>query len=250
MTQSKKQGKSILAIFAHPDDEAFSVAGSFAKYAKVGVQTALVTATFGQVGSTRHIKKDQDLGKVRKAELEKCAKLLKIRHLYLLGYPDGQLHHANQTELTIKIEKIIKMENPNVIITFGPDGITGHVDHVVIGTVTTKVFTKVCNKKYQRLLYVAPIIENDRNLKPELTPNLSVTGQKYITRHKRVDIDVVIDISQVWQTKLAAIKCHFSQDDVRQYFKKIKKRPVFEETFILKGGSKFKQKPASDFFQV
>jgi LmbE family N-acetylglucosaminyl deacetylase len=243
-----KNPNSILAIFAHPDDEAFSVAGTFAKYARLSAVTSLVCATLGQAGTRRHIKKTQDLGRVRERELTECAQLLKVKNLYLLGYHDGQLHKVNKRELQEKIEKIIKGENPKVIITFGPDGVTGHIDHITISKITTAVFKKVCDKKSQRLLYVAPIATNGRKLKPKLPAHLSATGQEFLTVHKKSDVDAIIDITDFWPIKLKAVKCHFSQDDVRAYFRKIKQRPTLQETFILAVGPKFKLKPASDFF--
>ncbi len=242
------KNKTLLAIFAHPDDEAFTIAGTFYKYAKLNCKTILVTATLGQAGSTRHIKKGQSLAAIRQKELARCAKLLKIRKLYLLGYEDGKLHKADQLLFQKQIEEIIKKTHPQVIITFGPDGVSGHIDHVTTSKVTTAAFKKV-GEKPSRLLYVAPLKRDDIASPTGLPKKLRGTNSKRLVLHDIKDIDVLIDIRPFWKIKLSAFKCHFSQDDVRGFYRMVKKKPIYQECFQLAFGAKYKQKPASDFFQ-
>jgi LmbE family N-acetylglucosaminyl deacetylase len=241
--------KTILAVFAHPDDESFTMAGTIAKYSKLGIKTILVTATFGQSGTKKHLKKGQNLADVRQKELEKCCKLLGIEKCCLLGYFDGQLHKVNQEELEQKISEIIKIHNPNIIITFGPQGVSGHVDHVAISSAATNCFKKLCDLETKRLLYVAPLEKHIRIKNTGLPSRLSATKAKTLHLYNESEVDVIIDISKFWQYKLDAMKCHFSQDDVRGFYSDIKKEPNFEECFILGAGKKFLRKPANNLFE-
>lgn len=249
MSQNSKNHNLILTVFAHPDDESFTMAGTIAKYSKLGIKTILVTATSGQSGTKRHIKKVEDLADVRQKELEKCCKLLGIEKCYLLGYFDGRLHKVNPTELEQKISEIIKIHNPNIIVTFGPQGVSGHVDHVAISSAATRCYKKVCDLKTTRLLYVAPLEKHIRIKDTGLPSRLSATKAKTLHLHKESEVDAIIDISGFWQHKLSAMKCHFSQDDVRGFYYDIKKEPNLEECFILASGKKFLRKPATDLFE-
>lgn len=240
------KNKTLLAVFAHPDDEAFTIAGTFYKYAKLNCKTILVTATLGQAGSSRHLKKGQSLAAIRQKELARCAKLLKIKKLYLLGYEDGKLHKADQLLFQKQIEEIIKKGKPQVVITFGPDGVSGHIDHVTVSKVTIAAFKKVGDSKHARLLYVAPVKRDDIKRPTGLPKKLRGTNSKRLVLHDIKDIDVAIDIRKFWKIKLSAFKCHFSQDDVRGFYRMVKKRPIYQECFKLAFGAKYKEKPASD----
>jgi LmbE family N-acetylglucosaminyl deacetylase len=247
--QSKKQKtKTLICVFAHPDDEAFLLASTLARYSKE--KAILVCATSGQQGTTRHIKKNADLGTVREKELKKSAKLLKADKLYLLGFQDGVLHRQNQKEIQKLIEKIFKENNPDVVVTFGPDGVSGHVDHVTIGKITGDAYKNSCSAGNTRLLHLAVLERTDlKNEETGLPPKLSANGAKYIKIFKEKEIDAKIDVGQFWQTRLKALKCHFSQDDVRSFYRQFKENPIEFDAYILAAGKSFLKKPANDLFE-
>lgn len=137
--------KSVLAIYAHPDDEQ-GVSGTFAKYAKQGINTALICATRGEVGEIAPgvDATPETLGKVREGEMRCAAAKIGLRHLYMLDYRDSgmvgtpenedktNLHQANLMDVAAKVTKIVREQKPQVMITFDAWGGYGHPDHIQI----------------------------------------------------------------------------------------------------------------------
>ena len=128
MTTTKK----LLAIFAHPDDEAFGTGGTLSKCAAEGVDVHLIIATNGDAGqiSDPNLATPETLGRVREQELRQACDCYGINSPYLLGYPDGKLTVVDQKEAVGKIVQLIRTIQPQVVLTFGPDGIYGHYDHL------------------------------------------------------------------------------------------------------------------------
>src|SRR3954471_15153244 len=130
----------LLGVLAHPDDESLGFGGTFAKYAAEGVETYLVTATRGERGRFGPQGERADpveVGRVREAELRAAAAVLGIREVSVLGFPDGGV---DQIPAGVAIEAIvrhIRRIQPDVILTFGPDGAYGHPDHIAISQFTT-----------------------------------------------------------------------------------------------------------------
>ena len=112
--------RSILLVFAHPDDESSGVSGTVKKYSELGVPVDLITATRGEKGSRLDIPKEVDTGTAREAELRAAAAIMGIRNIYLLGYMDGELYKADINEVANKIANIIRQVGPEIVITFGP----------------------------------------------------------------------------------------------------------------------------------
>jgi LmbE family N-acetylglucosaminyl deacetylase len=80
------------------------------------------------------------LGEVRENELRCAAGVLGAKELRFLDYVDGQLEQSDPNEVIGKIVLAIRELRPQVIITFGPEGIYGHPDHIAIGKMTTQAF--------------------------------------------------------------------------------------------------------------
>lgn len=131
----------LLGVFAHPDDECLGNGGAFAKYAAEGVATHLVTATRGQRGrfySPDHERpSDEEVGRVREAELRAAAAELGIRDVTVLDYTDGSLDCADPADAVAAIVAHIRRVRPHVVLTFDPFGAYGHPDHVAICQLTT-----------------------------------------------------------------------------------------------------------------
>lgn len=133
-------GKKILVFTAHPDDESYLAAGSIYKNYKAGGTTILVCASSGEKGMshlTEQVSRAQ-LKKMRTAELQKAKKVLHISSLHLLGLPDGQLQKSKKKMLA-KTLHYVKKYKPEVIVSFGRDGITGHLDHIAVGNVARTI---------------------------------------------------------------------------------------------------------------
>ncbi len=133
----------LMAILAHPDDESLGVGGTLAKYAAEGVQTFLVTATRGQQGRFRGHREPPEhpgaerLGEIRERELRAAAAVLGVTDVAVLDYQDKALDRVDAREAVEAIAAHIRRVQPQVVVTFGPDGAYGHPDHIAISQFTT-----------------------------------------------------------------------------------------------------------------
>ena len=147
-------------MHAHPDDECSSTGGLIMKCVEDGHQIVLVTCTNGEMGEVKdksielEIKNATSphdrLGEVRISELKKASKILGIQRLYTLGYKDSGMDgwesnqggdafmNADLQEVSIKIARLIRKHQPDVIITYNERGGYGHPDHIMVNKVTTK----------------------------------------------------------------------------------------------------------------
>jgi mycothiol S-conjugate amidase len=132
----------MLASFAHPDDEAFGVAGSFRKYCDEGVKTALICATRGEEGeiSDPSLATPETLGEVREKELRTAARIMGVEDLTILDYRDGSFSQADEREATSRLVCEIRRLRPQVVITFDAQGGYGHPDHIAIHRLTVAAF--------------------------------------------------------------------------------------------------------------
>jgi LmbE family N-acetylglucosaminyl deacetylase len=147
-TQSKERRagrrlvRRLLAVFAHPDDETFLAGGTLAKYTAAGWQVFLLCATHGEAGGRGeydHLTKEQ-FARLRRQELEAAAHALGIQRPLFLNCADRQLAQDCWASATHEIIRAIRRIRPEVVITFGPDGISGHPDHVAISQIVTTAF--------------------------------------------------------------------------------------------------------------
>jgi LmbE family N-acetylglucosaminyl deacetylase len=130
----------LMCILAHPDDESLGTGGTLAKYAAEGVETYLVTATRGQRGWKGAEEDDPGpfaLGETRTAELAAAARVLGIRRSWLFDHMDGSLEHVDADGITAQIARVVREVRPQVVVSFGPDGIYGHPDHIAISQFAT-----------------------------------------------------------------------------------------------------------------
>jgi LmbE family N-acetylglucosaminyl deacetylase len=142
------RGRSLAFVVAHPDDDVMGASGLVALHRDdPDLRFVLVHATDGEAGgiapgsgATRAA-----LGSVRREEDRRGWDVVgrqPDRHEWL-GLPDGGLDRLPPGLLTSRIAAILADERPDVVCTFGPDGITGHPDHVAVGAATTAAFLQV-----------------------------------------------------------------------------------------------------------
>lgn len=160
----------MLSVLAHPDDESLAMGGVLARYAAEGVETHLVTATSGErgwPGAPDEHPGERQLARIREAELRAAAAILGISGLSLLRFPDGELAAADHVALTAQIAQAVRRIRPQVVVTFGPDGVTGHPDHITIGRLTSGALLCAADPAYRtaegegayrvaKLYYLAP----------------------------------------------------------------------------------------------
>jgi LmbE family N-acetylglucosaminyl deacetylase len=138
----------LLAIFAHPDDEA-SVGAVLAKYAAAGVKVYLAVATDGRLGVSPHagIPAGDGLAATRDKELQCAAERLGLQAPIRFGLPDQlrmteglDAYNGQMFELRERVRKLFEELQPDAVITWGPSGWTGHPDHRLVSAIVTEVF--------------------------------------------------------------------------------------------------------------
>jgi LmbE family N-acetylglucosaminyl deacetylase len=151
--------KSLTAVFAHPDDESVTTGATLARYADEGVRTSVVLATKGEVGEIAlpDLASPHNLGEVREEEARRACEILEVGALHFLGYRDGDVPKADPAEATARILDVFAAERPDVVITFGPEGIGGHPDHITVGELTTEAFHRYRDARPDARLYYAAI---------------------------------------------------------------------------------------------
>jgi len=190
----------LLAVFAHPDDESYRSGGTLALLTRCGVCVQLLIATRGEAGSRGDppLCTAEELPAVRERELRCACSMLGIEPPRLLDYHDGRLKESNPEHLTEKILAVIRQVRPQVVLTFGPDGLSGHHDHVVIGQCAAEAYRRA---EDLAALYAVAVPR-------------SVTDRLDMQRVQPVPDEAItlsVDVSPVWEVKLAAIRCHATQ---------------------------------------
>lgn len=143
MNNDVSQLGSILGIWAHPDDETFMVGGLLSMAAGNGQRVACVTATKGEAGVQDVVRwPAETLGETRANELGKALEILGVGSHQWLDYPDGGCTAIPSSEAIDRLVSIINEFRPDTIITFPPDGLTGHDDHVAVSAWATAAATK------------------------------------------------------------------------------------------------------------
>ena len=124
---------TIMGIWAHPDDETFTMGGILAQAAANDQQVIIVTATKGEQGIQDESRWPAErLGAIREAELHDAMTILGIRNHQMLNYPDGGCQNVDEEEAVNKLAALIARYQPDSIFTFGHDGLTGHPDHQAV----------------------------------------------------------------------------------------------------------------------
>ena len=124
---------SILGVWANPDDEAYLSAITMARARRNGQPVHVVTATRGELGNTDPGRwTTADVRELRTLELGLALRILGVSSHEWLDLPDGGLEGVDGEPVVARLERIIGVRQPDTILTFGPDGMTGHPDHIAV----------------------------------------------------------------------------------------------------------------------
>jgi LmbE family N-acetylglucosaminyl deacetylase len=146
---------TIMGIWAHPDDEAYLSAGLMALARDAGSRVVCVTATRGELGTPDPLTWPPDrLAAERSLELAKSLEILGVTEHDWLGYRDGECAAVHASEPVARLRAAMELVRPDTVVTFGPDGITGHPDHQAVSAWTTAAFD-LAAPAGARLLYAA-----------------------------------------------------------------------------------------------
>jgi LmbE family N-acetylglucosaminyl deacetylase len=179
--------KTLVAVFAHADDEV-PAGPILARYAREGVQVHLIIATDGaQGGANTSIPRGPELAKVRAEEAACSAKALGIHPPILLGFPDGALGNYPADpgllfRLTQRVHEELQRLKPDALITWGPDGGTGHPDHRLVSDIVTQLVRAGAPGVPEHVFYAYIPAEGFRAMNPARgTPPLMLPLAKYFT---------------------------------------------------------------------
>jgi LmbE family N-acetylglucosaminyl deacetylase len=190
----------LLAVFSHPDDETFRPGGTLALLARNGVQVHVLIATRGEAGSCGDppLCTPADLPGVRERELRCACAALGLQPPRLLGYEDGNLQKVEAEKMIAHILKAVDEIKPQVLLSFGPDGLSGHPDHIVIGRHTLAAFYRA---EQVAALYTVAV--------PQSLAQWLDLRQVHPVPDETIELTV--DVSSVWEAKMAAMRCHATQ---------------------------------------
>lgn len=146
---------TILGVWAHPDDESYCSGGLMAHATFKGDRVVVAMATKGEAGTDDPERWPPDrLAEVREQELLAALDAVGVIELVWLGYTDGECQWAPFEEAVGKLQAIFEAVQPDSVLTFPPDGFTGHLDHQAVSTWTTEAFQRSA-KPGARLYYVS-----------------------------------------------------------------------------------------------
>lgn len=212
-------GRRLLAVFAHPDDESIACGGLLARCAELGARVSLICVTHGenQTGTP-----DPELGRLRARELADAARVLGVEDVVLLDYPDGYLPWVDAPELEARLEAELRRLHPDVVITFGVDGLYWHPDHIAVCERTTAA-VRAFEPAAPALYYVTMppgamrtiVDEYVRTLTETPHPLPAVLGVSNPDAFGAVaePPTLVIDVGAAAVKKLEALRCHRTQMD-------------------------------------
>jgi LmbE family N-acetylglucosaminyl deacetylase len=199
----------LLACFAHPDDESVLTAGLIAGLLQDAVPVSLAVATRGEAGKLGDppICTQDELPKVREAELRLAAAILGLTDVTWLGYRDRELANAPVDTVRRQLVRLLRSRRPAVVVTFDPNGSNLHPDHVAISRFTSDAIAAAADRRWfpeegephavRRLLWSPP----DRPWRL-----MRATGFPALP-----GIDFVVDVSAYAARKAQALRAHRSQ---------------------------------------
>lgn len=230
--------RTLLAVFAHPDDEAFGCGGTLAHEAANGTQVILVCATRGEVGeiSDPALATPATLPTVREAELRNAAQAMGLQSVRFLGYRDsgmagtGDNDHpeafanAPAEQVVEQLVQLIREAQPQIIITFDPSGGYGHPDHIAAHRHTVAAFHAAADAgrapgapwRADRLFYAV----TPRGMFGQMRDMLAAAGEDTGDLDQCAEaglgwpddeVNVTIDVSATFDAKWAAINAHRTQ---------------------------------------
>jgi LmbE family N-acetylglucosaminyl deacetylase len=227
---------TLMAVHAHPDDEASSTGGVLALYSDQGVRTVVVTCTNGEFGDAPGQVKpgddghdEQAVAQLRLAELRQSAKILGVSHLELLGYHDSGMPdweykdrpeafcNAPLAQVAARISGLIETYRPQVVISYDDKGMYQHPDHVhaALAAQAAAQQSGIPAKYYQTAMRGSDwrkVWEALRELGADMPDQREFTDeQRRQMEEAEQRITTNIDIQPVLERKREALFAHASQ---------------------------------------
>ncbi len=184
---------TIMGIWAHPDDEAYLSGGLMALARANGQRVVCVTATHGELGTADPVAwPPERLAAERTRELADCLAVLGVHEHHWLGYRDGGCAAAAAPTAVAQLTELIARVRPDTVLTFGPDGLTGHPDHQAVSAWTGAAFAAAAPGA--RLLH-ATLAQRRAPRWSALTDSLGIypPGYPVLSPRDRLAVDLVLE---------------------------------------------------------
>jgi LmbE family N-acetylglucosaminyl deacetylase len=209
-----RPGGLLLAV-PHPDDESFGAGGVAALAAARGMPVRIVLATDGAASEITDTSLDTpqaraSLGTIRREEARCAGAALGAVEVAFLGFADGGLRRLGATALARALEPILARARPEVVVTFGPDGVYGHPDHVTMSAGVTAACGAL-DPPPERVFFM--VIDAERAAQLNRDPGPVRLGRRDFPfrGYDAASITTTVDVSAALEAKLAALVCHRSQ---------------------------------------
>ncbi|GLP76013.1 GlcNAc-PI de-N-acetylase [Mycobacterium antarcticum] len=229
----------LMIVHAHPDDESSQTGGTLARYAAAGCHTVLVTCTDGARGDAGDTgaKPGDDghdprrVAAHRSGELAAAATALGVGEVVELGYPDSGLPADDERvaadafsvrpsgPMMTRVVELIRRYEPDVLVTYPPNGLSGHPDHIRTHELVAAAHGAIANDArgghVPRLYYIAMSVSRLRAVQSDVR---GAFGADAWVPPDELGVDdsevtTVIDVGAFWARKLAALAAHASQSD-------------------------------------
>jgi LmbE family N-acetylglucosaminyl deacetylase len=197
----------IATVWAHPDDESYLAGGLMAMARCLGQAVTCVTATPGDFADDEAER--TRIAATRTAELHRALARLGVSDVVGLGLRDGACAAVPQDAAVGQIEAVLRSRRPDTVVTFGPDGFTGHPDHRAVSGWTVAAVRRACPRA--RLLF--PTVTADRVADGvDITDRFPVFEPGLPTVAEPGEVTLALRLSGRWlDKKVAALEAHASQ---------------------------------------
>ena len=202
---------TILGVWAHPDDEAYLSAGLMARAVRNGSRVACVTATRGEGGSMDEERwPPERMAEVRTQELERSLSILGVTEHYWLDLPDVDMQTGLPEEGYERVRDLVEDIRPDTILTFGPDGMTGHEAHKSVSRWAAEALQEV-GRPGARVLYACVTRGWAEEFLPVWEPfDTFLPGTPDIAPDDELVVDLRLP-EDLLELKVRAINTHVSQ---------------------------------------
>jgi LmbE family N-acetylglucosaminyl deacetylase len=203
-TQDETPGR-VLVVTAHPDDVDFGVAGSVAAWTDAGADVCYCVVTDGDAGGFDPAVSRERMAEIRRAEQAAAAEVVGVRDITWLGYPDGRVEVS--IDLRRDLTRVIRRVRPERVVCPSPERrwdrlFASHPDHLAVGEATVRA--------------VYPDARNPFSF-PELAADgleAHTVGELWLMAAP--EVDVWVDVTHTAERKVAALRCHASQEVDRE----------------------------------
>lgn len=184
---------TVLGVWAHPDDEAYLSGGLMSLARDAGLRVVCVTATRGELGTPDPVAWPPDrLAGERSRELERSLGILGVTEHHWLGARDGACPRLD-TDAVRRLGELIDEVRPQTVLSFGPDGITGHPDHQAVSAWTTAAFDRAAPAGARLLYATVPEGWPQKWAYVDEQFDVYASGYPITTRANRLAVDLRLD---------------------------------------------------------